>query len=158
MACSLALLVACGDSADSPNEGTTAASASPAAPGGSPSVESMQDARDEYLRLLEPAGRAAGALGALLEDPNAEIGAVREAVEAYATAAEKWGTGLQGRTWPEEVPAPIAELTSQLLGQVEPTRAAAQGATVEEIQEQLAQIPGVTAAEQVRKAFEAADH
>jgi hypothetical protein len=116
----------------------------------------VEDARDEYLRLLEPSGQAVQALSALLEDPNSDIEAARRAVGDYAAATEQFGNALSEPTWPQQVAQPISELSAQLLAQGGPIKAAAQGATLEKIQGLLGQVPAASAAERVRDAFEAA--
>lgn len=114
---------------------------------------SIQDARQEYLRLLEPSGRSAKALSALLDDPSPDLESVQRSAGDYARATEAFASALQGRTWPDQVAGPINELTGQLLAQVEPSRAAARGKSVDEIGMLLRRVPAASASERVRGAF-----
>ena len=138
--------------ATGPTATVPTATGSPATPG----FASVHDARLEYLRLLEPSGRSAQTLDRLLDGPNARVADVQQAAEEYARATEQFALALKQRSWPEQVAPAVEELTAQLLAQVEPTRAAARGTSIDEIASRLRQVPAATAAERVRSAFEQA--
>lgn len=148
-------LVACGQSSESTDR-SGATSPLPATAVAKPTFESIKEARDEYLRLLEPTGRASAASSDLLDDPNAEITTVRASLDEYARATEELAAALTARNWPNEVAGPIAKLSRQLLAQTEPIKAAARGGDIAQIRRLLGEVPPATAAEQVRDAFKRA--
>lgn len=151
-------LVACGggggDSQRTPASSASGTAVEQPAP---PGFDSVREARAEYLRLLEPAGIASEDLSTMLDAPNPDVPDLRQAAFAFAAATDALGKGLNARTWPSEVAAPIAELAKQLLAQVTPLRDAAMGQTAQDISQGLGAVPSAaTAAENVRDAFKRA--
>lgn len=146
-----------GDAPEGGSSGASGPSSTPAATAGRRAgFASVEEARREYLRLLEPVGKASGGVSELLDRDDPDLQAARRGILEYAAAGEGSAGALQARTWPSEVAAPVGQLVEQLLAQVQPLRQAANGTSVDEIRQRLQQVPGATAAAQVRDAFKRA--
>jgi hypothetical protein len=80
-----------------------------------PSTISMADARDIYLRAVEPANRAAAEFqGAVAEGEGINLPRVTAAAGSWAEQLREWNTIMVNTAWPAEVQPTAADLAGSL--------------------------------------------